>query len=167
MYKDCKVNGTLMWYYGICKREVWLMYRNITPDEKDVNIDIGRFIHEESYKRNPKEIEFGGVKFDVLEKSKNGITIGEMKKTSKYSQASRYQLLYYLKQLKEAGIDAKGVLMYPEEKKRENVILNDENEKMLDNIINEISEIELKIIPPKINKIPFCKNCAYKEYCYS
>ena len=56
-----EVNGTLMWYYMICKREVWLMSRNIVPDQKDTNIDIGRFIHETSYTRNKKEIEFGNV----------------------------------------------------------------------------------------------------------
>jgi CRISPR-associated exonuclease Cas4 len=41
-----EVNGTLVWYYSICKREVWLMSRNISPDQRDTNIDIGRFIHE-------------------------------------------------------------------------------------------------------------------------
>ena len=63
---DSKINGTLMWYYGICKREVWLMSRNIVPDQSDTNIDIGRFLHETAYSRNKKEIEFGNVKFDVL-----------------------------------------------------------------------------------------------------
>ena len=28
-----EVNGTLMWYYMICKREVW-PGRNIVPDQK-------------------------------------------------------------------------------------------------------------------------------------
>lgn len=164
---NIKINGTLMWYYGICKREVWLMYRNITPDQKDVNIDIGRFIHEQSYKRNPKEIEFGGVKFDVLEKTRDGITIGEMKKTSKYGQASKYQLLYYLNQLKEAGINANGVLMYPEEKKREKIVLDKVNKELIEHICADISKIEKQDIPPKVKNIPFCKHCAYKEYCYS
>ena len=54
-----EVNGTLMWYYAICSREVWLMSRNIIPDQKDTNIEIGKFIHETSYERSKKEIEFG------------------------------------------------------------------------------------------------------------
>jgi len=55
-----EVNGTLIWYYNICKREVWLMCRNIVPDPSDENIDYGRFMHEQTYKRNKKEIAFGG-----------------------------------------------------------------------------------------------------------
>ena len=41
------VNGTLIWYYNICRREVWLMCRNIVPDQSDENIDYGRFMHEQ------------------------------------------------------------------------------------------------------------------------
>lgn len=27
-----EVTGTLIWYYYICKREVWLMFHQIAPD---------------------------------------------------------------------------------------------------------------------------------------
>ncbi|MGC8937341.1 MAG: Dna2/Cas4 domain-containing protein, partial [Candidatus Methanomethylicaceae archaeon] len=27
------ITGTLVWYFFICKREVWLMGHEITPDE--------------------------------------------------------------------------------------------------------------------------------------
>ena len=60
------VNGTLFWYYNICKREVWLMTRQIVPDQQDDNISFGRFLHETTYQRNKKEILFGNVKFDVI-----------------------------------------------------------------------------------------------------
>jgi len=75
-----QVNGTLIWYYNICKREVWLMSRNIVPDQQDDNIDFGRFLHEETYKRNKKEILFGNVKFDVILNTKDKLVIGETKK---------------------------------------------------------------------------------------
>lgn len=161
------VNGTLVWYYNICQREVWLMYRNIIPDQKDTNIDIGKFIHEESYKRNPKEITFGNVRFDILEKTKEGIVVGEIKKTSKYKEASKYQLLYYLNVLKQSGTNAKGVLLYPNEKKRENIELTSENINKLNDMIKEINNIAEAENAPKVKKINFCKHCAYREYCYS
>ncbi len=53
--ENIEVNGTLMWYYMICEREVWLMSRNIIPNQKDTNIEIGRFIHETVYSRNKKK----------------------------------------------------------------------------------------------------------------
>ncbi|MDY4077914.1 MAG: CRISPR-associated protein Cas4 [Clostridium sp.] len=160
-------NGTLIWFYKICKREVWLMSKNILPDQMDENIDLGRFIHENSYQRKEKEVLFGNVKFDVVFENEDKLVIGETKKTSKYENASKYQLAYYLFVLKDSGINAEGVLLYPEEKKRTKVILTKELEEELKDIIKEIEEIQEKDIPPELKKINFCKNCGYREYCYS
>jgi len=42
MYEaDVRINGTLIWYYFICKREVWLISHGITADQEDENIEIG------------------------------------------------------------------------------------------------------------------------------
>lgn len=161
------INGTLIWYYFMCKREVWLMSRNIIPDQKDDNIDIGRFIHEQSYKRNDKEISFGNVKFDVIFKNKDKLVIGETKKSSKYEEASKWQLLFYLSVLKEAGIYAEGVLLYPSEKKRKEIILNEENLNKLNEIKNKINALIENDTPKPPKKIPLCKNCGYREYCFA
>lgn len=166
MDKD-NINGTLMWYYKICKREVWLMSRNIIPDQKDTNIDIGKFIHETVYSRNKKEIEFGNVKFDVLLNTKGSLVIGETKKTSKFQEASQMQLLYYLRELKKAGINAKGVLLYPEEKKRVEVELTEDNILELEKAENEIISIINSEIPPPVIKNKYCRSCGYREYCYA
>lgn len=164
--EEDRINGTLMWYYNICKREVWLMGRNIVPDQKDTNIDIGRFIHESSYGRNKKEIEFGNVKFDVLLNTKDQLVIGETKKTSKYEEASKMQLLYYLRELEKAGINAKGVLLYPEERKRVEVELNCENILSLEKAEEKILSIINNEFPPPVEKNKFCRSCGYREYCY-
>lgn len=162
-----EANGTYLWYYNICKREVWLMSRRIVPDQRNENIDLGRFIHEFSFKRDNKEISFGNVKFDVLFQSKGQLVIGETKKTSKYSEASKWQLMYYLRVLKKANIDAKGVLLYPQEKKRTNIELDEDAEKKLDDMESEIDKIIESEMPPDINKNKYCRNCGYKEYCYA
>lgn len=161
-----KINGTLVWYYFMCKREVWLMNRNILPDQNDENIDIGRFIHEQTYKRNDKEISFGNVKFDVIMKSKGKLVIGETKKSSKYQEASKWQLIYYLKQLKEANIEAEGVLLYPEEKKRVEVRLTEENLEKLSEVESNIEKLLVSPSPKRVKK-PLCKRCGYGEYCWS
>lgn len=162
-----KVNGTLMWYYKICKREVWLMSRNIAPDQRDTNIDIGRFLHEISYGRNKKEIEFGNVKFDVLLNTGDQLVIGETKKTSKFQEASKMQLLYYLRELKKANINAKGVLLYPEERKRVEVELDSENTLLLEKAEEQIVTIMSNEIPPLVKKNKYCRSCGYREYCYA
>lgn len=162
-----EINGTLMWYYAICKREVWLMSRNIVPDQKDTNIDIGRFLHETVYARNKKEIEFGNVKFDVLLKTKDELVIGETKKTSKFQEASQLQLLYYLRELKKAGISAKGVLLYPEEKKRVELELTEEKVQELEDAEKAIRLIMMNEVSPPVIKNKYCRSCGYREYCYA
>lgn len=162
-----EVNGTLIWFYKICKREVWMMAHNILPDQKDENIDFGRFMHEHSFERNEKEVLFGNVRFDVIFKSEDELVIGETKKTSKYQEASKYQLAFYLKVLKNAGIDARGRLLYPTEKKRVDIELTEDLENEIDQIQIEIIRIGEAEKPPLPKKIPFCRNCGYKEYCFA
>ena len=161
------VTGTLVWYYFICKREVWLMYHQITPDEHDTNIEIGRFIHENTYNRNKKEIQFGNVKFDVFMKDSNKMIIGETKKSSKYQTASKYQLLYYLSVLEDAGIKAEGLLLYPEERKRVEVILDDNSRNEMKTTLSEIEKLISQDAPPQVKRSNFCRNCGYREYCYA
>lgn len=161
------VNGTLVWYYNICKREVWMMAHQIVPDQQNENIDLGRFLHEQSYKRDAKEIVFGNVRFDVLLEKKDKLVIGETKKTSSFSEASRWQLLYYLSVLKKAGINASGVLLYPKEKKREEVELTRDLEENLAKMEEEILRIVEQQQPLKPVKCKYCAKCAYEEYCWS
>lgn len=143
------------------------MSHNIVPDQNDENIDLGRFIHEKSYKRNQKEILFGHVKFDVILDSKEKLVIGETKKSSRYADASRWQLLYYLDVLRQAGIQAEGVLLYPEEKKRTAVILDDEARGQLEAMKQKIAQIAEADGPPPVTKCKYCHSCGYKEYCYA
>lgn len=162
-----EVNGTLIWFYKICKREVWMMAHNILPDQKDENIDFGRFMHEHSFERNEKEVLFGNVRFDVIFKSEDELVIGETKKTSKYQEASKYQLAFYLKVLKNAGIHARGQLLYSTEKKRVDIELTEDLECEIGQIEKDIIKITEAEKPPLPKKIPFCRNCGYKEYCFA
>ena len=69
---EVNVTGTLIWYYFICKREVWLMSRQLTPDQENTVLALGRFFHEESYNRNVKEISLGNIVIDVIKKIMDG-----------------------------------------------------------------------------------------------
>ena len=162
-----EVNGTLIWYYHICPREVWLMSHSIVPDQQDDAIDYGRFLHERSYKRNKKEIAFGNVKFDVLLETGDQIVIGETKKSSTYMEASKWQLLYYLQVLEEAGIHASGMLLYPEERKRIPVELDASAEAILKTTQEAIADLQQQEKPPKVKRCRYCFHCGYREYCYS
>lgn len=143
------------------------MAHNIVSDQDDPNIDIGRFMHENSYKRKKKEISIGGIKVDVLDKKDGYLMIGEIKKSSKFIESSKMQLAYYLLELKRNGLEGRGVLMFPRERKRETIELTDELIEELEEAEKDIMEICNRPYPPKPNKINMCKNCAYAEFCWS
>lgn len=163
------VTGTLLWYYFICRREVWLMTHQVNPDEDDSNMDLGRFIHETSYPRQKKkEITIGHVKLDVLRFDETGRpVIGEIKKSSRYLKSTRMQLAYYLLELKRRGIDAVGEILIPKEKTSESVELNDSLEQQLIATEQAIRMLSESIVPPEPKRIGMCRTCAYQELCWS
>jgi len=165
--EEVNVTGTLVWYYFICKREVWLMAHSIEADQDNEFIDIGRFIHETSYQREKKELSLGNIKIDILKKAGEELVVGEVKKSSKFKESARMQLAYYLYELEKKGITAKGILMFPKEKQREEIILNDLVRKELEKTINDILRIMYQDKPQPAQKISFCKNCAYNEFCWA
>ena len=86
---EFRITGTYVWYYCICKREVWLLSRGITADQSNENMDIGRFIHESAYSRDKKEIDFYGMKFDIIKKENGQFVVGEIKKSSRYLESAK------------------------------------------------------------------------------
>ncbi|HOL21316.1 MAG TPA: CRISPR-associated protein Cas4 [bacterium] len=162
-----KVTGTLVWYYYICKREVWLMAREIHPNQEDPFIEIGRIISEESYKREKRGVKIAEMILDVL-KVKNGkVIVGEIKKSSKFEKSATMQLCFYLSNLKKLGIEAKGELLFPNEKKKKEVYLTDKIEEELNKTKEEIEEILKFEKPPEVKRIKFCRKCAYEEFCFA
>ncbi len=160
--------GTLLWYYYICPREVWLMARQITPWQENPFIEIGRLISEESYQRDRKEIRLENIVIDLLKTEGKNVVIGEVKKSSRFEKSARMQLAYYLWRLKQLGISATGQLMFPKEKKKKiSVILTDEIENELIYAQREIKSIMQMEVPPPLEKKRFCPKCGYREFCWS
>lgn len=165
--EEFEVTGTYIWYYYICKREIWLLSHCIEADQTNDNIRLGNFIHENRYERESKELMIGNNKFDIVSNRKGKIVIGEIKKTSHYLKSAKMQLAFYLKKMKEIGIEAEGEILFPEEKKKEKIRLSEEQIKELEKVEKEIKEIiSLEKIPYK-EKGKYCKNCAYSEFCWS
>lgn len=161
------VTGTDIWYYFICKRQLWLMLRKISPDQEDENIDIGRFLHDYYSKRGKEEVDIGAGKIDRVRKVKDKLIVQEIKKSGRFKKSSRYQLLFYLYQLKKLGMHAQGELLFTEEKKKEVINLTEEKEEEIKQVVLEIQKIAKKPTPAPPEKIGFCRKCAYREYCWA
>ncbi|MGG3739059.1 CRISPR-associated protein Cas4 [Aeribacillus pallidus] len=161
------ITGTDIWYYYICKREVWLMKHQIAPDKEDEALDIGRFISETYYQRNKKEMSIGNIVVDRVRQEDGQLVIGEVKKSSRYMKSAKMQLLYYLDTLRQMGIEAKGELLFPEERKKETVEWTEEAKQELKQTMEDIRRIARMPVPPVPEKIHFCGKCAYREYCWA
>lgn len=163
-----RVNGTLINYYFHCKRQCYLHGNRLNLEDNSEVVKIGRAIHEEKAgKSENTEIEIENIKIDKLTKE----YLTEVKKSDADVEASKWQLLYYLKILKSKGIERKGKLEFVEKKKGSRKILyvelTDEEEKKLDEIVIEIEKLlQQEEIPQKLLKQSSCKKCAYYEYCY-
>jgi len=165
LYDGNIITGTMLWFSVICTREVRLISRNITPDSDDTSLEIGRAIHKITYRSAEKEIDIDGAKIDLLKDG--GGVICEVKTSSRYLNATRMQLLYYLYRLKKMGVNLKGSILVPKEKKNYIVELDELSEKGLLEQIKKIKEIVQADIPPKAAFIPFCRRCAYRYFCWS
>ena len=94
----------------------------------------------------------------------------EIKKSDADIEAVRWQLLFYLKVLKDKGIIRKGKIEEIEKNKSNRKImyeeLNEEKEKELEKMVKCIEELVKLPYIPKASFDSKCKKCAYYEYCY-
>ena len=162
-----KVNGTLVNYYFHCKRQCYLHGNRLNLEDNSEIVKIGKAIHESKALENKQsEISIDNIKLDRLTSE----YLTEIKKSDADIEASKWQLIFYLKVLKSKGIVRKGKLECVEKNKTNKKILYfnlDENiEKELDNHIKDIENLlQNDEVPTVLNK-PKCKKCAYYEYCY-
>jgi len=121
-------------------------------------------LHENSYKREDKEIQIGSIKIDFI--GKDGV-VHEVKKTPSVEKAHLWQVKYYLWYLKNLGVkNVRGEIDYPKLKKCKEVELTIDDEQELVKILESIENIvEDEVIPAVIDK-PLCKRCSYYELCY-
>lgn len=160
-----KTSGVLVQYYVTCVTELWYFSHGINLDKFNQNMQLGKLIHDSSYKQAFRNLQIGGeIAIDVVKHHKN--IIYEVKKSSKLLAGAKYQLLYYLYYLKNLGINMKGVISVPKEKLNLTIELNEQNEKEITDILDGIQSIVNMPTPPPPVKKPYCKGCSYYELCW-
>jgi len=165
---DNLVTGSIVAAFVACPRQAWLMARQMTPDEENVFVAIGKYIHETSYSKERKEIVVENMRIDLICRSENDFTlVGEIKKSSRTMENGRMQLLFYLYRLRNMGIHAEGELLFPKERRREKVILTEEEIPRVEKLIQEVKNTILMPNPPPPVKSHRCSPCAYREFCWA
>lgn len=161
-----RVNGTLMNYYFHCKRQCYLHGNRLNLEDNSEQVKIGKALHEERDKKENTEIALENICLDKL--SNEYLT--EVKKSDADVEAAKWQLLFYLKILKEKGIIRKGKLEFMEKGKTNKKVLyyelTEDLEEELEHYISSIETLLEANEIPEVLKKPQCKKCAYYEYCY-
>ncbi len=162
-----KINGTILNSFYVCKRKTWFIAHELSPDLDSPLLEIGRLIEENYYGRSEKGINLLNIKIDVILRNRQTTVVAEIKKSSKNIKPAIMQLAFYLLRLKEQGIIAIGEILIPKERRKISVSLTEELENELNEAIEDIERIIMQEKPPQMERIKFCTNCAYREFCLS
>jgi CRISPR-associated exonuclease Cas4 len=159
------ITGTFVNYYIHCKTQLWLFANKINLEDNSEDVRIWKVLHELNENR-VNEVSIENIKVDKITRD----YVVEVKKSDSDIEAARWQLLFYLYKLKQKGIVKKGRLEVFEKKKgdrrRYEIVLDEESEKKLFEILENIEKIIKSPLPPKPNLKNKCKKCAYFEYCF-
>ena len=178
-----KINATLINYYHLCHRKMWLHANGITMEHTSDIVYEGKLIGEESYpqraeKNQELEIsvdlpsqngEGAGVrcsaKIDFFD-AKNGV-VHETKKSNSMEKAHVAQVKFYLFLLRKNGVKADyGIIEYPKIRQTERVDLLDEDIIEVEKWVADVARIiGQEICPPKL-PVSKCKSCSYFDFCW-
>lgn len=163
MEKD--ITGMMIYYYIVCQRKLWYFVKEISMEQQNENVQLGKLLDENSHIREEKHINIDNViNIDYIKE--DGI-IHEIKKSRKIEEASIWQVKYYLYYIMKKGVsNIKAKIEYPLLKQTKEIVLEEGDMKKLEEMIKEIRKImEFSIPPEKLNK-KICKSCAYYDLCY-
>jgi len=160
------ITGTLINYYFHCQTQCWLHANRINLEDNSEDVHIGKVLHEiKEEKSKLSEIKIDNIKIDRITKD----YLIEFKKSDSDPQAVKWQVLLYLYKLKLKGIEKLGKIEYHEkskETKTDILELNEQNEKELLRVLEEIEKLISSAMPPPPKFENKCKKCAYYEYCF-
>ena len=152
-------------YYFHCKRQLWLFANRVGMEQNSQFVKLGSSLHKTQPKR-VKEVHFNHFAVDKLTKN----YVVEIKKSDSFLVGAKWQLIFYLYQLKQKGINKKGRLevfqKYQQNTKRTEIVLNKKIEDKLKNILSDIDKLLKAKHPPKAILDKKCQGCSYYDYCF-
>lgn len=159
------ITGVMIYYYFICKRKLWYFINEINMEQNSELVSIGKILDETLYTREKKNIMIDNtINIDFI---KNGAILHEIKKTKSIEEAGIWQVKYYMYYLEKRGIkNIQAKIDFPLFRETKEITLEEEDKKVLDNIIQNIEKLAKTDKPPKPIDSKICKKCAYYDLCY-
>ena len=162
------ITATHVNYYHICHRKLWLFSNGIHMEHTSDIVTEGKLIGDSTYMDRAvkyTELQLDGIKIDYYD-ARNKV-VHEIKKSDKMEAAHEAQVKYYLYKLKQHGVDgATGILEYPKLRHTQQVILTEEDIRLIPCWEEEIELIIARSQIPNVIHKTICKKCSYYEFCY-
>jgi len=160
------LNGTIINYFGHCKRQAWLFSHGVRMESDSDLVRKGKWVDEHTFPRNSQvDFIYQNIRTDFVLKGKDPIEVHEVKSSGKPKNEHKLQLGFYLLKLEQSGINAVGILNYPEARETVKVLLDDIRSELLETIDNTI-EVLNEDCPNRLERSK-CRGCGYYELCYS
>ncbi|MEE0859332.1 MAG: CRISPR-associated protein Cas4 [Acutalibacteraceae bacterium] len=159
------ITGMQMYYYYVCHKKLWYFSHEISMENENENVKLGKIIDETTYQNRDKHIMIDNtINIDFM--AEHNI-LHEVKKSRNIEEAGIWQVKYYLYYLKKRGVEGfTGKIDYPMLKQSIRVELTDDDEIAIEKAISDIKKIIDSELPPEINRKKFCKSCAYYDLCF-
>lgn len=159
------ITGIMIYYYFVCQRRLWYFINQINMEQNSELVQIGKIIDETTYTKEKKQILIDNtINIDFIN---NGAVLHEVKKTKSIEEAGIWQIKYYMYYLENKGVEnVKAKIDFPLLRESKEIILEDDDRKVLDNVITNIEEIARMEKPLDIINSKICKKCSYFDLCY-
>lgn len=165
-----QVTPTLLNYFLLCHRKVWLHAHGIRMEQTSDVVYEGKLISETTYPQRAArytELDLGIAKIDFYDPKEK--VVHEVKKSNKMEQAHEWQVKYYLYLMEQAGIEgATGLLEYPKMRETKEVLLSQADREYLEEVLPQIEHlINNASCPARLDKKSRCRHCSYFDFCWS
>ncbi|WP_231967189.1 CRISPR-associated protein Cas4 [Thermocrinis minervae] len=149
----------------VCKRKLWLFSKGISMEHFSERVSLGKFLDETSFK-DEEDYSDENVSIDFYT-TEEGLVVHEIKLSRALEEAHIWQVKYYMYYLSNMSVKVSyGILHYPKQRKVLRVYFSEEDQEELKKILEGIEKILSMPKPPPLEVKPYCKKCAYEEFCY-
>ena len=161
-----RITGVLISYHFICRRKAWLFAKGLAFEQGNELVELGKLISETSYPKEKHEVEIDRtIVMDWVDWHRK--VIHEVKKSNQMEEAHVWQVKYYILYLQTKGAEGfTGIINYPKQRKIKRVTLSQSDKTKLEQVLQKLPELINSQMPPPPIKKPFCRSCAYFEFCW-
>jgi CRISPR-associated exonuclease Cas4 len=164
-----EVSGTEISYLASCKRRLWIYQHGIQLEKFSDLVLQGKMLEEYAYSRRRKKFQglaLARIKIDYFDPKNK--TVREIKRSPAFEHAHIWQLKFYLYALSQFGFgQLTGILEYPRFRQRKTITLEPEDIPQIEAMIIQVIQMRKEQTCPEVVNRPYCKKCAYYEFCYA